>query len=809
MTTELEHKLTSADKRISELESLYQSAVIEKQALQSQLIETQNHLSKTQQIGQTGSWEFNLEKNELFLSDEVFRIFGLIPATTPLTYQSFIEAVHPDDRSLVDFSFTESIKNTAKEYDIEHRIIKKSNGEIRYVHEKYIHSRDQSGKVINTSGVVFDVTDKVKSEIEKEYTEKKFLNIIEASPLPYALNDEEQNITYLNSAFTQVFGYDRSDIPTVADWWPKAYPDKEYRNWVIKTWAQHLEAAKNNNISFEPIEVNIHCKDNSIRTVLGSAASLTDSFEGTHLVILYDITERKKFEKELNKAVTLLENVVDSTPDLIIVKDLELKTIFCNQAFAKVVNKKRNDLYGKTDNENGWALDKADINKAEDSRSFIHQDDEALAGKVFHNNHDTAIIEGKTQIFDTHKLPLKDANDNIIGVLGVARDITDRKRTEEQLRQSQKMDALGKLTGGVAHDFNNMLGVILGYAELIELKLEHKSDLNKYIREIHTAGDRARALTSKLLSFSKNIPADAKSCQINAILLSNQDMLEKTLTAKIKLNMNLAESLWDVYIDEETLADSILNICINAMYAMPDGGELNISTQNICLKSSLSEPLNLSEGDYVQLSIQDNGCGMTKDIVEHIFEPFFSTKGEAGTGLGMSQVYGFVQQNKSGIQVTSTPAEGSEISIYFPRYMNSDVAASTQQLEKNNTNKQGNETILVVDDELALRELAKEILSIHGYNVVVAENTLDAIRILDSQPIDLLFSDVIMPEMDGYQLAVEARKRQPEIKIQLVSGYNDQHFINEVDEMLQNHQINKPYTARYLLDHIRQLLDEK
>ena len=666
-----------------------------------------------------------------------------------------------------------------------------------------------SGKVINSSGVVFDVTDKVKIEIEKEYTEKKFLNIIEASPLPYALNDEEQNITYLNSAFTEAFGYDRTDIPTVADWRPKAYPDKDYRKWVAETWSQHLEIAKNNNVAFEPIELTIHCKDNSIRTVLGSAASLTDSFEGNHLVILYDITERKKIEKELSKAVTLLENVVNSTPDLIIVKDLDLRTIFCNQAFAKIVNINRDELYGKTDIENGWVIERSAENQTGDIKSFIHDDEEALAGKIFHNRHDTALIDGKIRIFDTHKLPLKDANNNIIGVLGVARDITDRKRTEEQLRQSQKMDALGKLTGGVAHDFNNMLGVILGYTELLELKLEHKSELHKYIREIHTAGDRARALTSKLLSFSKNSASDAKSSQINEILLSNQNMLEKTLTAKIKLNLRLDEPLWDVYIDEETLADSILNLCINAMYAMPDGGELDISTQNIHLSLSQSEPLNLPEGEYIQLSIKDNGCGMTDDIIDHIFEPFFSTKGEAGTGLGMSQVYGFVQQNKSGIQVTSKLDEGSEISIYFPRYQNVTVAESTQQSVKSKNNQQGNETILVVDDELALRELAKEILSIHGYNVVVAENTLDAIRILDSQRIDLLFSDVIMPDMDGYQLAVEARKRQPEIKIQMVSGYNDQHFINKVDEKLQKQQINKPYTSRYLLEHIRLLLDKK
>jgi PAS domain S-box-containing protein len=525
-------------------------------------------------------------------------------------------------------------------------------------------------------------------------------------------------------------------------------------------------------------------------------------------VILYDITQHKQTQQELKKTVTLLENIVNSTPDLIFVKNSALQTIFCNQAYAKAVGKNREDMYGHTDLENGWDAVLVNGDQEKGIRGFVHDDRDALSGIDVHNPYDPANIGGEVRVFDTHKLPLKDADNNTIGVLGVSRDVTERKHAEEQLRHSQKMDALGKLTGGIAHDFNNMLGVILGYTELLQNSLSSDPKLSKYIQEIHIAGDRAKTLTSKLLAFSRKQPSDAKPCQINALLKRDQNMLEKTLTAKIKLSMNIEERLWPTFLDEEMLADSILNICINSMHAMPEGGELEITTQNVQLNANDTTSLSIPPGDYVQLMLMDNGCGMDQQIKEHIFEPFYSTKGESGTGLGMSQVYGFIKQNRGDIRIFSEPDQGTSVIMYFPRHIPADNNAVTTLNSVQATMPRGKETILVVDDEDAMRELTEEILKIQGYKVLTAENAMLALNTLDTESVDLLLSDVIMPEMDGYQLAIEARKKYPGLKIQMISGYNDKHYISGVDNKLQQQQMNKPYDSESLLKRIRHLLDE-
>jgi len=273
----------------------------------------------------------------------------------------------------------------------------------------------------------------------------RFKNAIEASPVPYALNDDKQNIVYLNQAFISTFGYQIEDIPTLEDWWPKAYPDSEYRQWVSTRWQQHFDKAKLHGSPFEPLELDIRCKDGSVRTVLASAASLSLSFSGTHLVILYDITKRKQVEDELNSALGMLENVINSTPDLIFVKDNQLKTILCNKAYADAVGMIPEDMYGYTDIENGWDPDLVMGNPEKGTRGFIHDDQDALKGLDIHNPNDPANVGDEVRIFDTHKMPLRNLDGSIIGVLGVARDITERKKSEEKAEFLAYHDSLTKL----------------------------------------------------------------------------------------------------------------------------------------------------------------------------------------------------------------------------------------------------------------------------------------------------------------------------------------------------------------------------
>lgn len=389
-------------------------------------------------------------------------------------------------------------------------------------------------------------------------------------------------------------------------------------------------------------------------------------------------------------------------------------------------------------------------------------------------------------------------------------DLTERKLHEEQLRRSQKMEALGKLTGGIAHDYNNMLGVILGYSDLLERRLTDQPKLAGYANKIHHAGERGANLTKKLLSFSRQEAPEAAKLNLNTLLLGQQDMLQKTLTVRIKLVIDLADKVWPICLDSNDLEDAILNICINAMHAMTDnklGAQLTIRTNNQSLTKLEALSLGIKAGDYVQLSLTDTGSGMDESTKEKIFDPFFTTKGSKGTGLGLSQVFGFIKRTEGGIKVYSEPGNGSQFVLYFPRYDDGyidEIIETTGDF----TALDGKENILIIDDEADLCELATEQLRLEGYQVFSAENANQALIILEHESIDLILSDVIMPGMNGYQLASMVQEKYPAIKIQLASGFSDNQHLDMVDENLHQNLLNKPYTSQTLLKRIRFLLDD-
>lgn len=413
--------------------------------------------------------------------------------------------------------------------------------------------------------------------------------------------------------------------------------------------------------------------------------------------------------------------------------------------------------------------------------------------------------DGSVHWLEVKEAPVFDQQGNVSHVEGIAHDITERKQVEETLRHTQRMDALGKITGGIAHDYNNMLGVILGYTDLLESALSEQPELAKYAHEIHRAGKRGAQLTKKLLAFSRKKNAKTAMVNINTLLQDQQDMLEKVLTARITLILDLAEELWPVRLDGSDLEDAILNMSINAMHAMETGGQLTIKTHNEYVATTDTRILQLDAGDYVLLSITDTGSGMDEATKEKIFDPFYSTKGENGTGLGLSQVYGFVERSGGAIKVYSEPGHGTRFVLYFPRYHESGSDDKTEE-DNNAVDLRGNETILVVDDEPVLLDLASEVLSYQGYHVVCAKSAKQALDILENESIDLLLTDVIMPEMDGYQLAAIVQEKYPTIKIQLVSGFNDDRHANMIDDALHLSLIWKPYNTQTLLQRIRELL---
>jgi len=387
-------------------------------------------------------------------------------------------------------------------------------------------------------------------------------------------------------------------------------------------------------------------------------------------------------------------------------------------------------------------------------------------------------------------------------------DITKERQKDEQLQRSRKMDALGNLTGGIAHDYNNMLGVVIGYAELLELEIGEQAKPARYVEAIIHASKRGAKLTKKLLAFSRNTSSDTDIVHINKLLQDEQHILEKTLTARIKLVLDLDSELWLVNIDSSDLEDAILNMGINAMHAMTSGGQLTICTCNTRLVEADTKANSLRPGDYVVITITDTGTGMDDTTRQRVFDPFFTTKGQRGTGLGLSQVYGFMQRSEGMIQVYSEPGHGTRFSLYFPRaYQIADEEEKPVNIP--DINLHGTETVLVVDDETAITSLIEVVLVDHGYKVFIAHNGLQALDILkhENANIDIIISDIIMPEMDGCQLAKEVQPLYPHIKIQMVSGFADDRHHGVINDALHKNMMYKPCSSQALLIRIRHLLD--
>ena len=527
-------------------------------------------------------------------------------------------------------------------------------------------------------------------------------------------------------------------------------------------------------------------------------------FQVTELKSVYD--SLIKYHTELSQKEEHISLTLNSIGDAVITTDSENRVVRMNPVAEQLTGWPFTEAEGKPVKQVFNILE-ASIKKNIDNPL----DSVINTGQTVHLSKDTVLISknGTQYHISDSAAPIRDSAGKIRGMVLVFNDVTEQKMKGEQLQHSQKMDALGKLTGGIAHDFNNLLGVILGYSELLTSHLKDQPKTLRYAKQIQGAGERARKLTAKLLAFSRKETPEAAVTDVNQLIISEQDMLAKTLTARVELKLQLEDNLWPVYLDQSMLRDAILNISINAMHAMPDGGSLTLSTQNIQIDSSGKHYIDLEAGDYFQLSIADTGIGMDHNTSRKIFDPFFTTKGEEGTGLGMSQVYGFVQQSGGAIHVYSEPGFGTQIIIYLPRYNDAETDSEDQQ----NSSLQssiipvGSETILVVDDEPALLELSSQILSDQGYHVLEAGSGDEALAILDNQSADLLLTDVIMQHMDGYQLASIVNEKYPYMKIQMVSGFSDDRNKDTDDNLLHKKQLHKPYSPTELLMRVRETLD--
>jgi PAS domain S-box-containing protein len=393
--------------------------------------------------------------------------------------------------------------------------------------------------------------------------------------------------------------------------------------------------------------------------------------------------------------------------------------------------------------------------------------------------------------------------------VGIIRDLTDRKRTAQQLFQAQKMEAVGQLTGGVAHDFNNLLTVILANADTLFEELSDREDLRPLAEMTRTAAERGAELTNSLLAFSRRQNLEPKAVDINKLVAGMDGLLRRALGENIEIRLVQGAGLWRATVDPGQLESGILNLAINARDAMPEGGRLTIEASNTHIDESYSEAHDeVKPGQYVLICVSDTGTGMSDEVAARAFEPFFSTKDVGkGTGLGLSMVYGFVKQSGGHIKIYSEVGDGTTFKIYLPRSSMDWEAAGTEPVRKA-SHPTGTETILMVEDNDLVRQHTEKQLQALGYNVLVASDGPAAMKILErGDPIDLLFTDVVMPGgMGGRQLAENAAALRPSLKILFTSGYTENAVVHHGRLGAGAHLLRKPYQRRELALKLRQLL---
>jgi two-component system, cell cycle sensor histidine kinase and response regulator CckA len=390
-----------------------------------------------------------------------------------------------------------------------------------------------------------------------------------------------------------------------------------------------------------------------------------------------------------------------------------------------------------------------------------------------------------------------------------ARDITDRRRLENQLRQSQKMDAVGRLAGGVAHDFNNLLTAILGYCNLLLDDIPRDSTMRGDLEEIRTAGERAAALTRQLLAFSRRQMLQPQTVDVNALIRQIEKMLQRLIGEDVELLTILAPDLAAVRVDPASLEQVLVNLAVNSRDAMPLGGSLTIETATVDLDSAYeANHAAIAPGRYVMLAVSDTGHGMDAATAARVFEPFFTTKEQGkGVGLGLATVYGIVKQNGGYIWVYSEPGHGTTFKVYLPPI---EVAAEAPQIESTDERgkKHGWETVLLVEDEDAVRVLAREVLRRQGYVVLEARHGLDALRVAErhGESIHLMVTDVVMPHLSGRDLAERLMVLRPEMKVLFISGYTD-HAVMHRELLPGSEFLQKPFTPAAFARKVRGVLD--
>ncbi|MGH6970452.1 MAG: PAS domain S-box protein, partial [Caulobacteraceae bacterium] len=694
-------------------------------------------------------------------------------AVEGLPGEVFFKGVHPDDALRLRIAVA-GIEHGVELFNRDYRLV--SPGRVRWVSARGRARHDKLGRPTRLSGVLTDIS-------EQKRVEERLRIAQTAGGVGTFEYVEGFGTVTVSSQFCRLLGLHIAE----------ALP--------VRTINGLVRAGDPPLISAIAHAATTQCELRILRADTGEERWIAlrgerrpdDEHAGQHFIgVIYDITDAKRTEEKLRELGRTLKARVEArtqerdrlwtaSRDLFVVLDAEGRRRSVNPAWTRSLGYVEDELLGH----------RLDDLVHPDDLEAVRRDWPKLDGEAAHLEARLRDKAGEWRWIDWTVIPLGDA------YYATGRDVTERRSLEEQLRQSQKMEAVGQLTGGLAHDFNNMLTGVVGSLDLLGRRLAEGriNDAARFIEAASGAASRAAALTHRLLAFSRRQPLDPRPLDVNALVVSMQDLLSRTLGEQVTLTVALAADLWPAHTDENQLESAILNLAINARDAMPDGGELAIETTNVDAPSP-----------YVAVRVRDTGEGMTPDVLERVYEPFYTTKplGQ-GTGLGLSMVYGFMRQTGGEVRIDSEAGAGTVVELCLPRATGDGAAPSADAAMQAPAGS--GEAVLVVEDDASVRMVAVEVLRELGYEAIetaTADKALEVVRSV--RRLDLMVTDVGLPGLNGRQLADIAREHRPELPVLFMTGYaaaatRRSEFLEPGMEM-----ISKPFAVDTLAAKVRQML---